>query len=39
MCTSNVARYTSMPRGGKFGRHEQPGMLAHDVAESFRTLR
>jgi hypothetical protein len=39
MCTSNVARYTSMPRGGKFAPHEQPGMLAHDVAESFRTLR
>jgi hypothetical protein len=39
MCTSNVARYTSLPRGGKVARHEQPGMLARDVAESFRTLR
>jgi pimeloyl-ACP methyl ester carboxylesterase len=37
--TYNVTRYTCMPRGGHFAAHEEPGLLADDVTEFFRTLR
>lgn len=37
--TYNVTRYTCLPRGGNFAAHEEPGLLADDVTEFFRTLR
>ena len=37
--TYNLARYTVMPRGGHFAGHEEPGLLAADITEFFRTLR
>lgn len=37
--TYNIARYTSMPRGGHFAAHEEPGLLADDITEFFRQLR
>lgn len=37
--TYNITRYTVMPRGGHFAAHEEPGLLAHDLAASFRPLR
>jgi pimeloyl-ACP methyl ester carboxylesterase len=37
--TYNITRYTRMPRGGHFAAHEEPGLLARDITEFFRTLR
>lgn len=37
--TYHVTRYTRMPRGGHFAPHEQPALLAADLAEFFRPLR
>lgn len=37
--TYNITRYTSMPRGGHFAAHEEPGLLADDITEFFRHLR
>ncbi len=37
--TYDVTRYTSMPRGGHFAAHEEPGLLADDITEFFRPLR
>lgn len=37
--THNVVRYTRMPRGGHFAAHEEPALLANDIAEFLRTLR
>ncbi len=37
--TYHVTRYTRMPRGGHFAPHEQPGLLAADIAAFFRPLR
>jgi pimeloyl-ACP methyl ester carboxylesterase len=37
--TYNIARYTHMPRGGHFAAHEEPGLLAADITEFFRTVR
>ena len=35
----NVTRYSVMPRGGHFAPHEEPGLLADDLAAFFRGLR
>jgi pimeloyl-ACP methyl ester carboxylesterase len=35
----NVTRYTAMPRGGHFAAHEEPALLADDLAAFFRLLR
>ncbi|MGA9278780.1 epoxide hydrolase family protein [Ilumatobacter sp.] len=35
----NVTRYTVMPRGGHFAPHEEPDLLAADIAEFFTSLR
>jgi pimeloyl-ACP methyl ester carboxylesterase len=35
----NIARWTTMPRGGHFAAMEQPALLAEDLREFFRTLR
>lgn len=37
--TYHVTRYTRMPRGGHFAAHEEPALLADDLAEFFRPLR
>lgn len=37
--TYHVTRYTTMPRGGHFAAHEEPGLLARDVTDFFRELR
>jgi pimeloyl-ACP methyl ester carboxylesterase len=37
--TYRVVRYTEMPRGGHFAPHEQPGLLAEDLAAFFGPLR
>ena len=37
--TYNVTRYTRMPRGGHFAAHEQPELLAEDLAAFFQSLR
>ncbi|MDL4817691.1 epoxide hydrolase family protein [Actinomadura opuntiae] len=37
--TYNVTRYTRMPRGGHFAAHEEPDLLARDIAEFFRDHR
>ncbi|SPT50282.1 Epoxide hydrolase N terminus [Actinomadura madurae] len=37
--TYNITRYTVMPRGGHFAAHEEPDLLAHDLAAFFRPLR
>lgn len=37
--THNITRYTHMPRGGHFAAHEEPGLLARDITEFFRTYR
>ena len=37
--TYNVTRYTSMPSGGHFAPHEEPGLLAGDIAAFFTGLR
>jgi len=37
--TYYVTRYTVMPRGGHFAAHEEPDLLAADLAEFFRSLR
>jgi pimeloyl-ACP methyl ester carboxylesterase len=37
--TYNLARYTEMPRGGHFAPHEEPALLADDIAEFLRPLR
>ncbi|MBT0770295.1 epoxide hydrolase [Kineosporia sp. J2-2] len=34
----NVTRYTVMPRGGHFAAHEEPGLLADDIAAFFGPL-
>jgi pimeloyl-ACP methyl ester carboxylesterase len=36
--TYQLARYTLMPRGGHFAAHEEPGLLAGDLAAFFREL-
>jgi pimeloyl-ACP methyl ester carboxylesterase len=36
--TYRVTRYTRMRRGGHFAPHEQPGLLADDLAAFFRDL-
>jgi pimeloyl-ACP methyl ester carboxylesterase len=35
----NVARYTRLPRGGHFAAHEEPALLADDLAGFFRAYR
>lgn len=37
--TYEVVRYTVMPRGGHFAPHEEPELLAVDIAGFLRTLR
>jgi pimeloyl-ACP methyl ester carboxylesterase len=37
--TYHVTRYTEMPRGGHFAPHEQPDLLAADLAAFFGPLR
>lgn len=37
--TYNITRYTRMPRGGHFAAHEEPELLAQDLAEFFRAHR
>jgi pimeloyl-ACP methyl ester carboxylesterase len=37
--TYRVVRYTEMPRGGHFAPHEQPALLATDLAAFFGPLR
>ena len=37
--TYHVVRYTEMPRGGHFAPHEQPELLAADLAAFFGPLR
>ena len=37
--TYRVTRYTEMPRGGHFAPHEEPGLLAADLAAFFGPLR
>lgn len=37
--TYDVVRYTVMPRGGHFAPHEEPELLADDIADFLRTLR
>ncbi len=37
--TYDVVRYTTMPRGGHFAPHEEPGPLADDIAAFLRMLR
>ena len=37
--TYQVTRYTEMPRGGHFAPHEEPELLAADLAAFFRPLR
>jgi pimeloyl-ACP methyl ester carboxylesterase len=37
--TYRVTRYTVMPRGGHFAPHEEPGLLADDLAAFFGSLR
>nr|WP_311736727.1 epoxide hydrolase [Kineococcus radiotolerans] len=34
----DLARYTTMPRGGHFAAHEEPEVLAEDITAFFRTL-
>lgn len=36
--TYRVVRHTTMPRGGHFAPHEQPGLLADDITDFFRDL-
>ncbi|WP_028936300.1 epoxide hydrolase family protein [Pseudonocardia spinosispora] len=36
--THNLARYTTMPRGGHFAAHEEPALLAEDISAFFHTL-
>ncbi|HEY1554809.1 MAG TPA: epoxide hydrolase [Kofleriaceae bacterium] len=35
----DVARWTEMPRGGHFGAHEEPELLAEEIRAFFRPLR
>lgn len=35
----NIARWTTMPRGGHFAAMEQPALLAEDIRAFFRPLR
>jgi pimeloyl-ACP methyl ester carboxylesterase len=35
----NIARWTTMPRGGHFAAMEQPVLLAQDIREFLRPLR
>jgi microsomal epoxide hydrolase len=35
----NVQRWTTLPRGGHFGAQEEPGLLAKELIEFFRTVR
>ncbi len=35
----HLTRYTAMPRGGHFGGHEEPGLLAEDITAFFRHHR
>jgi pimeloyl-ACP methyl ester carboxylesterase len=37
--TCHVTRYTVMSRGGHFAAHEEPALLAADLADFFRPLR
>jgi len=37
--TYAVARYTRLPRGGHFAAHEEPDLLAEDIAVFFRAYR
>ena len=37
--TYNITRYTTMPRGGHFAAHEEPALLAEDIADFFHDLR
>lgn len=34
----NITRYTRMPRGGHFAGHEEPELLARDIASFFSGL-
>jgi pimeloyl-ACP methyl ester carboxylesterase len=36
--TYDVVRYTTMPRGGHFAPHEEPGLLAADITAFLREL-
>lgn len=36
--TYNLVRYTRMPRGGHFAPHEEPALLADDIAVFARSL-
>lgn len=36
--TYNIVRYTTMPRGGHFAPHEEPGLLAADITAFRREL-
>jgi pimeloyl-ACP methyl ester carboxylesterase len=36
--TYDVTRFTTMPRGGHFAPHEEPELLANDIAQFMRTL-
>ena len=36
---NNLVRWTEMPRGGHFAAMEEPGLLAEDIREFFRSLR
>jgi pimeloyl-ACP methyl ester carboxylesterase len=37
--TYHITRYTTMPRGGHFAAHEEPALLAEDIADFFHDLR
>jgi pimeloyl-ACP methyl ester carboxylesterase len=37
--TYHLVRYTEMPRGGHFAPHEEPALLAADLAGFLRDLR
>lgn len=37
--TYNLTSYNRMPRGGHFAPHEEPGLLAADIARFFTALR
>lgn len=34
----HLTRYTHMPRGGHFAAHEEPQLLASDIAAFFRQV-
>lgn len=36
--TYHLTRYTTMPRGGHFAAHEEPGLLADDITAFFAAL-